>query len=510
MDAEHVREQLRRAAADLPAGAPDPRAAVSRRVRRRRMTASAAVTVAVLAAVVAAGLVVRSATEDARVDFVDTPAASPTTTPQPSCTTAPPPHDADGRRVAVYLPCPAGDTIARVDRWIPDPSPAARVRAVLDGPTTLERRAGRAPLFDGPAAGLLTDVVIDDGIARVTMNDSVDGLSSALRDADDLVDAVAATLFTAHDEVERVTLAMDDGTGFCDTVGRPAGCATVDRTRWARRPAGWRPAPAVAPDPLGTFGGVAPTGPVHVADVHVSTSGFGAGTVDGVGVTSQGPRWRIDLGGIAAFVADHPLDDAALVAPQYGEVVALAAADGARRWTHDIDDDQAPGAPAVAGATVYLPASFPIEGDRRPPTVAALDAATGRARWTTPLRDGTELQWAPPTVTEDLVLVADTPDVTRGSSQLHALDRATGAHVWTFTFATGEQGFHLHQPLVHEGTVFAVSDGDLHALALGSGTLRWTQPVSQVHGVLPGRVVVEVDGALTTLDVATGYASPAG
>ena len=82
--------------------------------------------------------------------------------------------------------------------------------------------------------------------------------------------------------------------------------------------------------------------------------------------------------------------------------------------------------------------------------------------------------------------------------------------MWTFTFATREQGFHLHQPLVHEGTVFAVSDGDLHAVALGSGTLRWTQPVSQVHGVLPGRVVVEVDGALTTLDVATGYASPAG
>lgn len=68
----------------------------------------------------------------------------------------------------------------------------------------------------------------------------------------------------------------------------------------------------------------------------------------------------------------------------------------------------------------------------------------------------------------------------------------------------------VRRTLGSPATGWSRADGELHALALGSGTLRWTQPVSQVHGVLPGRVVVEVDGALTTLDVATGYASPAG
>ena len=151
-----------------------------------------------------------------------------------------------------------------------------------------------------------------------------------------------------------------------------------------------------------------------------------------------------------------------------------------------------------------------MEGDPRAPTVTALDAATGRPDWTTTLRRGTELQWAPPTVTDDLVIVADTPDTTRGRSQLPALERRTGATVWTFTFDTREQGFHHPQPLVHEGVVLAVSAGVVHALDVDSGQRWWRHPVDTVHGVRPGRVVVDVDGAVTTLDVATGQVTPGG
>lgn len=516
MDAEHLRDQLRLAAADLPPAAPGQRDAVARRIRRKRRTTSTLVAAAVLVLVVVAGVAVRwTVTVDTSVNFVDTPPASPSVAARADCHTTPPPFDADGQRVAIYLPCPAADTVARVDRWIVDPSPASLVRAVLDGPTARERRAGRGALFDGPAAGLLTDVVVDgDGTARVVLNDSVDGLSSALDDGARLIEAVTTTLFTAGPvaghAVERVVFAMDDGPAFCDVVGLPAGCDAVDRSAWARRPDGWRPAPAIPPDEMGTFGGTAPTGPLSVDGMDIFAAGLGAGSVNAVDTTGARRDWTVDLGVPAAFVADQPLGDSAvLVAPMFAQVRALAVADGTTRWRLALDDAQAPGDPAVAGSTVYVPVSHTVEGDRRAPTVRALDAATGVARWTATLREGTELQWAPPTVTDDLVIVADTPDVLRGRSQLHALDRRDGTPVWTYTFPTREQGFDHEQPLVHDGAVFAVSDGELYALELGSGELRWRRPVSHVHGVLPGQVVVEVDAAVTALDAATGEPVPA-
>ncbi len=521
MDPEQLRAELRQAAAALPTGSEDPRRAVARRVHRRRLVESLAVMAAVITIAVGFALVTRpTAVEENRVEFADPPlypadsewptTLSPDPTPSGTvaaqCTRTVPPVEGSGELVVIYLPCVSGDTVGRVYRWLADPTPLEIVRAVMDGPLVDEQRAGRVALFDGPASGLVTDVELDGDLARITMNDNVEGLSTALRDAPGLVSAVQATMFTAFDQIDRIEFGMEaTSSDFCATTGLPGGCAIVDRAQWAARPSGWRPSSPIPAGSIGTFGGTRPTGPLQVSDVTVTAAGHTGSAVTAADVDDGSQRWTQLLDGATSFVADQALDDAVLAAPQFGAVTAIDAATGEVRWTFDLPSSQSPGAPAVADDLVYVPASFTTDGDDRPPTVSAVDAATGRQRWQTRLRAETDLQWAPPTVFGDLVIVADTPSGQEGTSRLHALDRENGDVEWTFTFDSRGQAFHDHQPLLHEGRLLATMHGILYALDPATGLAQWRAdggmgPV----GVVPGGVVVELERGLTTLDITTG------
>jgi outer membrane protein assembly factor BamB len=511
MDPEELRAQLRLAAAALPGSSGDARAAVARRVRRQRVAASLVITAATLA-VIAAGVVARDALRvDQSIEFIDTPAISPITAPQ-TCGPAPEPADGDGAPVAIYQPCADTDRVARVYRWVPDRSLLTTVREVFDCPTLDERRAGRRCAFDGPGHALVSAAEVEGTTARITLNDSVDGLSSGLRDPDGLLAAIEATVFTAFDAVEHIELSVDtsdDPDALCRTIGVRAGCATRARSVWAHRPAGWRAASLVSPDALGTFGGEHPTGPLRVGDLVVSTEGYRSNMVRAVSAGDGTLRWRRRVNGESVYVAEQALPDGVLVA-SLSSIIALDAASGDRRWTHAVAD-QFPGAPAIAGGTVYLPESFSTEGDSRAPTVTALDASSGQTRWRAVLFPDTELQWSPPTVSSGLVIVADTADASRGRSHLHALDRDNGDRLWTFEFDSPRQGFHSEQPLVHEDHVFAINDGVLYALDWRTGDERWRSrdgDVTHMFGVAPHGVVVELDARIEVLDIRTGDVQP--
>ena len=395
MDSEELRAQLRLAAAALPEPSRDARTAVARRVRRQRVAASLMIAAAALA-VIATGVVAREALRvDRSIEFIDRPAVSPSTAAPHTCGPAPEPADADGFLVAIYQPCADTDKVARVHRWVPDRSLLTTVREVFDCPTLDERRAGRRCAFSGPAGALVSVAEIDGTTARVTLNDSVDGLSG-MRDPAGLLAAIEATVFTAFDAVERIELSIDtsdDLDALCRMIGVRAGCATRARSAWAHRPAGWRAASLISPDTLGTFGGEHPTGPLRVGDVVVSTGGYRSNLVRAVSAGDGRPRWRRRVNGDSAFLAEQALPDGVLVASHPGPVIALDAASGDRRWTHVVDTEEFPGAPAIAGAAVYVPASFSMEGDARAPTVTALDASNGQVRWRAVLLPNTELQW---------------------------------------------------------------------------------------------------------------------
>lgn len=124
----------------------------------------------------------------------------------------------------------------------------------------------------------------------------------------------------------------------------------------------------------------------------------------------------------------------------------------------------------------------------------------GQTRWRSTLAPGTDLQWAAPTVTDQLVIVADTPSY-QGSAptaRLHALKRYTGEVAWRFDFDNPRQGFGYEQPMVHLRTVFTVSGNTLYAVDLDTGELRWRREAEQPPQLL---------GAVEALSVSSSTGS---
>lgn len=280
------------------------------------------------------------------------------------------------------------------------------------------------------------------------------------------------------------------------------------------RPAGDVQVPAPPPveiidQPMGTFGGTKPLGPVTSDGVTVTAEGDRSGVITATDA-SGAELWTYDL--YESAYLGPVVGDTLLAAAHYGQVVALDMASGTERWTlaRHLHVVESPGAPTVDDGVVYLPTSYPIEGDTTAPRVRAVDLATGRVQWTQSLQRGTDLQWAPPVVTEDLVLVVDTLSHPRSArtSWLHALDRTTGEVVWRFDLETRRQGFHDQPPLVADGRVFvAGAFGPLFAIDLATGEQLWRRPADEKPRVLRlegDALIVELNGRERTIDVDSG------
>jgi len=176
-----------------------------------------------------------------------------------------------------------------------------------------------------------------------------------------------------------------------------------------------------------------------------------------------------------------------------GEVFALNAATGARRWTFRTRSIQS--SPAVAGGTVYV-GSWTGHGYG----LTALNAATGARRWTFSIGRARDL--SAPTVAGGTVYFGSTND------KVYALNAATGARRWAFT-----TGGPVHSsPAVAGGQVYLGSDdGHVYALSAATGAKLWAFNTFSVNGlksspaVVGGVVYVGSDGnTVYALNAASG------
>ncbi|HEX6255794.1 MAG TPA: PQQ-binding-like beta-propeller repeat protein [Euzebyales bacterium] len=537
MDRDELRARLQRAAAALPDGPDDARGGVGRRVRRHRQTASLTILAAVLALALAGTVLVLPGSQDGAVEFADS--VQPSSAPSDAAAVTDPavtddtetataqgvampcrPVDAppqDGAQLArVYVPCGSSQvgsapTVAVQYRWVDDRSPTALVGAVFDCPDDAERRAGRVCLLDDPGQKPVSDVTVSGDVAQVTLTDAIRELAET-GGTEQMFDALRATIFANLPDVDRIDYALADAGagGICELVGAADGCEVATRDDWASRPDGWRQASAAEPLQVGTFGGTRPTGPVQVDDVVVETDGWNGSEVRALDAGTGEERWTHTLEGPTndAYVAGQHPDGLVLVAPSIGDVTALDASTGEVMWMwYEKPKDIAPGPPAVADGVVYFLGSFTNEGNDRAPVVTAVDGQSGRILWETELQSGTELQWSPPTVAGDLVLVSDTTGTEGGEAHLTALRRDDGEFAWTVPYARGQQGFHSVQPLVTDGVAVAANGTLLYGIDVAQGRQLWRRQagsVAMLFGVTDGGVLADAGRGLEVIDAVTG------
>jgi outer membrane protein assembly factor BamB len=175
-----------------------------------------------------------------------------------------------------------------------------------------------------------------------------------------------------------------------------------------------------------------------------------------------------------------------------GTFYALDAVTGKKRWTIKLDNLGARtlASPAFANGIVYIPDSYALH---------ALDAATGSTLWRAKFEEGT---WGSPVVSHGLVF-QDT-----AGAKLNALDARSGKKLWTTDIDGGSDSGGT--PAVADGVVYTYSAIGLKAHTASTGALLWhtdsgggsTEYTSPA--LANGRVLLLTDRGLTAYDAATG------
>lgn len=189
----------------------------------------------------------------------------------------------------------------------------------------------------------------------------------------------------------------------------------------------------------------------------------------------------------------------------YGILYAIAPATGAIKWTfamgqtfntpvfaHNVvytasSDDTLSAVSALSGKQIWSysrpdsrNAWLALNGTElyvadRGGYLFALDAATGKARWSAAPGSDARIFSSPPAAAGGLVYVSSgaIPPSTRGA--LYAFDAATGELRWTVQTGFAAYG----APVVANGVVYdASADGVIHALSAASGANVWSAKVS--------------------------------
>ncbi|MFJ3983712.1 outer membrane protein assembly factor BamB family protein [Streptomyces fungicidicus] len=203
----------------------------------------------------------------------------------------------------------------------------------------------------------------------------------------------------------------------------------------------------------------------------------GDGALHALDADSGDTEWTYDeLGGGADLVG---VSDGLVVAYDgSGTVHAVDLDSGDRAWSVGAGPHTAPGTKfhlylrvVVAGGTVYVNAMYDLpEDDERYGTyaVSALDAATGRLKWTRPVEYGLSDALA----VEDGVLYGGMWE--KDGTYFYALDADSGDQLWRYR--TGEEiGGEVTAIEVSGDTVYlGDSRGVLHAVDTRQGTRRWS------------------------------------
>lgn len=169
-----------------------------------------------------------------------------------------------------------------------------------------------------------------------------------------------------------------------------------------------------------------------------------------------------------------------------GNLVALNAADGARRWIEDTGDGSRIGSPAIADGVVYAPTL----DDNGPGThhVFAYDLASGTQIWR--VASPQDVPAYTPAVADGLAFV---------DSEAHlvvALDAKTGAPRWQ----TDVDGVDEIVASYADGVVYtATNDGSAYALDARTGGIRWRVPINGTPygmAVTHGLAIVGTDAGI--------------
>lgn len=184
-----------------------------------------------------------------------------------------------------------------------------------------------------------------------------------------------------------------------------------------------------------------------------------------------------------------------------GDAVPLASAGG---W----DFRATVSALAPGRHTIELTAT--AAGGKTLTTDTAFDVCDGGGEWATPV--GGTLSLAPPVVAGNVVLVAQIDRGAGDGGGVTALDLATGEVRWKHTTAFPV----ANAPAVDGDTVVvALSNGELHAIALADGAPRWTANVADglsslastqwaAPAIANGLVYAGVPGRFAAFDLETG------
>ncbi|MFE5240882.1 MULTISPECIES: serine/threonine-protein kinase [unclassified Streptomyces] len=284
------------------------------------------------------------------------------------------------------------------------------------------------------------------------------------------------------------------------------------------------------------------------------------GLLHAVDADSGDTLWTYDDPTASTF--EGVSDGVVVATSEKGTIHGIDPADGSQVWSVDAKAHTAPGTSfnlylrvVVADGTVYVNAMYDLPDD--PDSygsyaVSALDAGTGRLKWTRPVEYGLSDALA---VVDGVLyggmwdmdasyfyaLDADTGDerwryrmrekhlgevtaikvsggtVYAGDNRgvLHAVDARRGTRLWTYA-PVSQRGQWLEPLLVTDGVILGATGedvvttgpGDVHAVAAGTGKPLWTEHTErepELHGLLDGSVLFSTKaGSLHAADARTG------
>ena len=164
-------------------------------------------------------------------------------------------------------------------------------------------------------------------------------------------------------------------------------------------------------------------------------------------------RWKTFVGGetYASPVVGNGL---VYVATKAGSLVALTMAEGQEVWRADVGDYIARSTPALGGETLFVSAGYQL---------LAIDAATGRERWSVPLRFAGSCS---PVVSGHLVFVATQ------EGYVSAFATETGEEIWNYR----NDQLLFGSPAVADGVVVIADEaGIVTGIAADSGRKLWQE-----------------------------------
>ncbi len=271
--------------------------------------------------------------------------------------------------------------------------------------------------------------------------------------------------------------------------------------------------PTGADEPLGPSAGLAfmtccdSEADVVVDGTLISASGTRSGDITAQDADSLESKWGVSVGDESYLLGSWA--DWLLASQGVQSLVILDVVTGETIWKVPINPQhgvvasrQPPESPMV-----YVATADGTDLTDAPPQVMAVNLEQKTVRWTASARAGAELQWAPPVVDSEVVVVMTVPP-RGGTAELVAFNLADGSVAWVTNLhdtqrsysdrlMVGDPNRHYLIAVTPSGIVYSVDPAD--------GTVRWSHDVgffTVIQQLTDETVVLERDGS--KLDLETG------